>query len=124
MSMSFSEELGGMDELLAEVYREFREGLAGRSAQMRAALEELKSGYEADATEAFYRTAHSLKGAAPSFGADELVGPATALAEAGRRWSEGGFVDDEELEAAFHDLGRLDEAVERYVKAMEGGAGG
>lgn len=122
--MSFREELGGMDELLTEVYREFREGLAERSAQMRAALEALTAGYEAEATEIFYRTAHSLKGAAPSFGADELVGPATALAEVGRRWFEGEFVNDDELEVAFHDLERLDEAVERYVRAMEGGASG
>lgn len=124
MSMSFQEELGGMDELLAEVYREFREGLAERSSRMRVALETLKAGYEAEATEVFYRTAHSLKGAAPSFGADELVDPATALAEVGRHWFEGELVDDEELEAAFHELERLDEAVERYVREMEGGASG
>ena len=124
MSMSFMEELGGMDELLAEVYREFREGLPARVAQMRAALETLSVGYERGATEIFYRTAHSLKGAAPSFGAERLVDPAAALAETGRRWFEGGFVDDEELRAALQDLEQLDEAVERYVSEIEGGAGG
>ena len=123
MSMSFMEELGGMDELLHEVYREFREGLPARVAQMRTALETLAGGYEPGATEVFYRTAHSLKGAAPSFGAEQLVDPAAALAETGRRWFEGGFVDDEGLSAAFQDLGELDEAVERYVREMEGGAG-
>jgi HPt (histidine-containing phosphotransfer) domain-containing protein len=124
MSLSFMEELGGMDELLAEVYREFREGLPARLAEMRAALETLADGYERGATEVFYRTAHSLKGAAPSFGALLLVDPAAALAETGRRWFEGGFVDGEGLRAAFEDLGQLDEAVERYVSEMEGGAGG
>ncbi len=124
MSMSFMEELGGMDELLAEVYREFREGLPIRLAEIRAALEALADGYERGATEVFYRTAHSLKGAAPSFGAEELVEPAAALAETGRRWFEGGFVDDEELRIALQDLGQLDEAVERYVSEMEGGTGG
>ncbi len=124
MSMSFMEELGGMDELLTEVYREFREGLPARLAQMRTALETLVGGYEPGATEVFYRTAHSLKGAAPSFGAEQLVDAAAALAETGRRWFEGGFVDDEELRAAFQDLGELDEAVEHYVSEMEGGAGG
>jgi len=124
MSMSFMEELGGMDELLAEVYREFREGLPSRLAEMRAALETLSDGYESGASEVFYRTAHSLKGAAPSFGAAQLVDPATALAETGRRWYEGGFVDSEELRVAFEELEQLDEAVERYVSEMEGGVGG
>jgi HPt (histidine-containing phosphotransfer) domain-containing protein len=123
MSMSFMEELGGMDELLTEVYREFREGLPARVAQMRSALETLSGGYERDASEVFYRAAHSLKGAAPSFGAEQLVDPAAALAETGRRWFEGGFVDDEELRSAIQDLEELDEAVERYVSEMEGGAG-
>ena len=123
MSMSFMEELGGMDESLAEVYREFRLGLPGRLAEMRAALETLADRYEAGATEVFYRTAHSLKGAAPSFGAEQLVEPATALAETGRRWFEGGYVDGEELRVAFEELGQLGEAMERYVNEMEGGIG-
>ena len=124
MSMSFMEELGGMDELLAEVYREFREGLPGRLAEMRTALETLADSYEPDATEVFYRAAHSLKGAAPSFGADQLVDPATALAETGRRWFEEGCVGGVELRAAFEDLEQLEEAVERYVSEMEGGVSG
>ncbi|MGD8698326.1 MAG: Hpt domain-containing protein [Gemmatimonadales bacterium] len=124
MSMSFMEELGGMDELLAEVYREFREGLPERLAQLREALDALADGYEPGATEVFYRTAHSLKGAAPSFGAGQLVDPAAALAETGRRWYEGGFVDGEELRTAIEELGRLDDAVGRYMREMEGGAGG
>lgn len=124
MSMSFMEELGGMDELLAEVYREFREGLPERLAQLREALDVLADGYEPKATEVFYRTAHSLKGAAPSFGAEQLVDPAAALAETGRRWHEGGFVDGEELRAAIEELGRLDDAVGLYMREMEGGAGG
>ena len=123
MSMSFREELGGMDELLTEVYREFREGLPARLAQMRTALEALAAGYGPEATEIFYRTAHSLKGAAPSFGADQLVGPAAELAEAGGRWYEGGFVEADELRSAFEDLEQLGEAVEAYVREMEGGAG-
>ncbi len=113
-----------MDELLTEVYREFREGLPTRVAQLRAALETLATGYERGATEIFYRTAHSLKGAAPSFGADQVAGPAAALAEVGRRWFEEGDIEDDEVCAAFRDLGRLDDAVERYVIEMEGGVGG
>lgn len=124
MSMSFSEELGGMDELLTEVYREFREGLPARVARMRTALETLAAGYEPEATEIFYRTAHSLKGAAPSFGADQLVGPAAELAELGRRWYEGGSVETDELRSAFYDLEQLSEAVEAYVMEMEDGTGG
>jgi chemotaxis protein histidine kinase CheA len=112
------------DELLAEVYREFREGLAGRVETMRSALERLARGYDAGAADTFYRTAHTLKGTAASFEADELVEPATALADVGLRWFDGGELDRLEVDAAFGHLERLVAAVRRYTERAEGDAVG
>lgn len=124
MSTGNRDELDGVDELLADIYREFREGLPARVNRMRVALEALANGYDADASEEFFRAAHSLKGAAPSFDAHVLAGPAAALAERGRRWYESGATDRAELAAAFKDLARLTAAVERFVSEMEPGAKG
>jgi HPt (histidine-containing phosphotransfer) domain-containing protein len=112
------------DDLLAEVYREFREGLADRVEMMRSALERLAGGYDAGAADTFYRTAHTLKGTAASFEADELVEPAAALADVGLRWFEGGELDPLEVDTAFRHLERLAGAVQRYTERAEGDAVG
>ncbi len=112
------------DELLADVRREFCDGLAGRVQTLRCALERLACGYDAEAAGVFYRTAHSLKGTAASFEADELVGPAAALAEIGLRWSEVGGLDLAELGAALDELERLTAAVQGYAARTEGNAAG
>lgn len=110
------------DELLAEVYREFRDGLADRVEALRSALERLAGGHDAGAADSFYRTAHTLKGTAASFEADELVGPAKALADVGLRWLEEAELDPLEVEAAVLELERLEEAVRRYTDRAEGDA--
>jgi chemotaxis protein histidine kinase CheA len=112
------------DELLAQVYREFRDGLAGRVHTIRAALERLAAGYDAGAADTFYRTAHTLKGTAASFEADELVEPAKGLADVGLRWFEEGELDLVEVKAAFRQLEELEIAVQRYVERSEGDAVG
>lgn len=112
------------DELLAEVYREFREGLAGRVEALQSALERLAGGYDAGAADTFYRTAHTLKGTAASFEADELVEPAAALVEIGLRWFEGAELDLLEVAAASRQLQELEEAVRRYVERVGGDAAG
>jgi chemotaxis protein histidine kinase CheA len=112
------------DELLAEVYREFRAGLAARVHTLRSALERLAAGYDAGAADTFYRTAHTLKGTAASFEADELVDPAKCLAEVGLRWFEDGELDLLEVKAAFRHLEELERAVRRYVERAEGDAVG
>jgi HPt (histidine-containing phosphotransfer) domain-containing protein len=112
------------DELLAEVYREFRDGLAGRVDTIRSALERLASGYDAGAADTLYRTAHTLKGTAASFEADELVQPAKGLADVGLRWFEDGELDLLEVAAAFRQLEELEGAVQRYVERVEGDAVG
>lgn len=115
---------GSEAELLAEIFREFREGLADRLETMRSALAELADGGEPAAVELFYRTAHSLKGAAPSFDADELVEPATNLADIGLAWYEGGAPSEDEIAAAYRALEQLGAAVRDYAKRAEGNASG
>ncbi|UCC71215.1 MAG: Hpt domain-containing protein [Gemmatimonadota bacterium] len=112
------------DELLAEVRREFRDGLPSRVEKIRSALEQLAGGYDAAAADTFYRAAHSLKGTAASFEADELVGPAAALTDVGLRWFEGGELDLTEVDAAFADLERLVGAIQSYSARLEDDAAG
>lgn len=112
------------DGLLAEVRREFCDGLPGRLETLETALERLAKGYDAGAADAFYRAAHSLKGTAASFEADELVGPATALADVGLGWFKGGALDSAALVAARQELERLRGAVKRYTARLAGGAAG
>ncbi len=113
-----------VEELLAEVHREFREGLPMRLEALRSALAELMNGWNATASDLFYRTAHTLKGTAASFDANELVGPATALAKLGLRWEEGGALEREGIEQAWRELERLAEAIERYAERAEGDGSG
>ena len=108
-------------ELLAEIFREFREGLPLRLETLRSALQQLADG-DRDATELFYRTAHSLKGTAPSFVADERVAPAAVLAAVGLAWDEGAAPRNDEIAAAFKELERLGAAVESYTARMGGDA--
>jgi len=112
------------DQLLAEVHREFRAGLADRVETLRSALARLAGGYDRAAADAFYRTAHTLKGTAASFEADELVEPAAALTDLGLRWFEGGALDPPEVDAALRQLERLVEAIKSYRERVEGDAGG
>jgi chemotaxis protein histidine kinase CheA len=122
VSREYAEDFLGEDELLAEIFREFRQGLPERVEQIRASLEVLAEGYDRQAAELFYRTAHTLKGTAPSFGAHELVEPATVLTEVGKRWYEEGSVNLAELAAVRGDLELLNAAVERYASGSEGDA--
>jgi HPt (histidine-containing phosphotransfer) domain-containing protein len=110
------------DDLIAEITREFCDGLQARVEAMRSALERLSNGYDGEAAEAFYRAAHSLKGTAASFEADELVGPAAELSDVGLRWHETGVLDTAEVPAALVGLERLQEAVAAYAARLEGDA--
>ncbi len=110
------------DALLAEIHREFREGLAERLERLQTSLERLAAGYDREAAEMFYRTAHSLKGTAPSFDAHALVEPAAALSNVGRRWFEEGTVDSDEMSGAREQLARLSAETERFIAEKEGEA--
>lgn len=120
MSRPNSEAMGDPDDLIAQVFREFREGLSERIDTLARALDSLEGGYDVEAAELFYRTAHSLKGAAPSFDADELVDSCSLLSELGLQWREAGFVAADELASAAVEIARLREAVAGYQTRMEG----
>lgn len=107
------------DAELTEILREFREGLGGRLEGLRAALDILARSFDPAAAERFYRTAHSLKGTAPSFGAHELVDHAAALAELGSRWQKDGSTTVDDIAAASRELEGLQAAVDRYVGRIE-----
>lgn len=108
------------DALLAEIHREFREGLAGRLERLHTSLEQLAAGYDREAAETFYRTAHSLKGTAPAFEAHALVEPAAALSSVGRRWFEDGTVSPEQIAGAREQFARLEHETERFIAEKEG----
>lgn len=112
------------EDLIAEIFRDFREGLPVRIETMRSALEQLARSFDPQAAELFYRTAHSLKGTAPSFEAHELSERAAELADVGLRWQEGGAFDAAEVSEALKGLERVREAAARYTAEMEGGASG
>ena len=115
---------GEGDELIAEIFKEFREGLPQRVETIRNSLETLADGYDVEAAELFYRTAHTLKGTAPSFGADGLVAPSAVLAEIGKRWYESGELDTKSATVALEEVEQLSIAVQDYIAEMEGGAAG
>lgn len=110
------------DALLAEIHREFREGLPRRLEHLHTSLERLAGGYDREAAETFYRTAHSLKGTAPAFDAHALVEPAAALSSVGRRWFEEETVNSEEIVSARENLERLRGETERFIAEKEGEA--
>lgn len=112
--MTFPTDPFESDELLARIRLEFCDGLQIRLATMRSALDALDGGHDPEMVEVFYRTAHSLKGTAPSFGAHGLVESARALADTGRTWYDGAAVDPEELAGALEELERLARAIEAY----------
>ncbi len=120
MAASTPDGMRSEEELLVEVYREFREGLPERLDKMRAALEELATAHDEETAQLFYRIAHSLKGTAASFEATELVQPATSLAAICLPWYEGVVPKADDIEAAFRGLEQLGEAVEQYSARMEG----
>ncbi len=119
-SMSTENKPENADALLAEIHREFRDGLPARIEKLRSSLQRLDQGHDAEAAETFYRTAHSLKGTAPAFGAHALLEPATILSDLGRGWFEDGAVGPGELTGAWAALEQLSEAVDRFIAEAEG----
>ena len=105
---------------LAEVRREFSEGLPKRLEAMQGALAVLRDGYDAGQAEIFYHRAHSLKGTAASFDANELAEHAAVLSGLGRGWMERGAVKAAGLEKAAVALHRLAGALEAYRGEVEG----
>lgn len=99
---------------LEAVRREFAQGLGARVELLRAALERLSRGFSRDGAEALYLPAHSLKGTAASFGAEELVPHAMQLAALAHEWLETGAPPPAEVRRAAEELDRLEAAAARY----------
>lgn len=111
-------------ELLAEAHRDFRTGLEARMSRLRSCIERLADSYESETAESLCRHAHSLKGAAPSFGADALAEPAATLEALSRGWIERGAIDGPELEEARALLSRIEKRARRFLEASGPGAEG
>ncbi len=111
----------GWDDRVAEIRREFCEGLPARLEGLRVALGALTEGYEQVMAETFYQKAHSLKGTAPSFDAHELAEHAAFLADLGRRWLNDRELTPEEVSDASGELEQLTAAVQRYRARIEEG---
>jgi len=106
---------GNLDEAVAEVRMEFDGGLPDRLNTLTSALDTLTQAFESDAAETFFFNAHSLKGTAGSFGADDLVEPARKLSEVSRGWLKRGEASAQELVDAQDELERLRQAVNGYL---------
>ena len=106
------------DPQLSEIRAEFSLGLPGRLQKMTAALSSLAQGYDAEAAERFFQTAHALKGTAPSFGARELVEDAIRLTELGRGWLAAGEVSEADLDEARSALEGLGSAADRFRRRI------
>lgn len=111
------------DPLLASIRREFCDGLATRIETLRSALIDLDAGYSIDLAQRFFRAAHSLRGTAPSFGANEVAEHAAILAEAGRAWVSIGHISTKQLRAAWREVEHLSAAAERFKAAVAGREG-
>lgn len=109
------------DPQLWEIRAEFGQGLDARLEAMAAALSMLGEGYEAEAAERLFQTAHTLKGTAPSFGARELVEDAVRLTELGRGWLAVEEVSQAELAEARSTLDRLISGADQFRRRIRGG---
>ena len=82
---------------MAEIRREFYEGLSVRLAAIRSSLDVLDDGFDEDAAHLFLRTAHSLKGASASLGDEKLAQAASGLNLLAIGWIEAGRVPESEM---------------------------
>ena len=105
-----------LEEAVAEVRKEFDSGLSERLNTLTSALDTLQQAFESGAAETFFFSAHSLKGTAGAFGADDLVPPARELSDRARRWLKQGQTSAQELTEAREELELLREAVSGYLR--------
>lgn len=115
----------GAEAAVAELRREFAEGLAGRVATLRAALAALAAldaGATPEQLAAFYLPAHALAGTAAAYGADEVAAHAARLSALGAAWRRAGAAPAAEAAAAARELDGLAGAAQRYRARVAGGA--
>jgi chemotaxis protein histidine kinase CheA len=109
------EEEEAFADSLAEVRREFQQGLTDRLSRMESAFAVLERGFDCGAAEVVFRQSHSLKGTAGAFGADSLTGPAREISAIARGWVGTTCTTAEELSEVRRELGRLRQAVTDYL---------
>ena len=95
------------DKVMAEISKEFYEGVSGRLETICVALETLEEGFDGDAAHLFMRTAHSLKGASASLGDEELAQAASVLNLLAIGWLEVGRILELQMEQARDGLRAL-----------------
>ncbi|UCF40914.1 MAG: Hpt domain-containing protein [Gemmatimonadota bacterium] len=117
MANASDPDAAGRAAAVAQVRREFADGLAARLEAMRAALDQLARGYDQEVAESLYRRAHSLKGTAASFGADDLAAHAAPLADLGAGWTHARAVTPDAVASASELLERLGAAAAQYRSA-------
>jgi len=100
---------------LAEVRREFQEGLKDRLALMESAFAVLERGFDSGAAEVVFRQSHSLRGTAGAFGADGLTGPAREISAIARGWVGQNCAAAQDLSEVRRQLDRLHHAVTDYL---------
>jgi chemotaxis protein histidine kinase CheA len=110
------------DPELAEIRREFSQGLPKRLRVLEDSLDSLAGGFSDDVANDFYTAAHSLKGTGASFGGPELAERAAELAARGMGWIDGRALPAGAIAAARAELERLAAAVLRFRTAIEGDA--
>jgi chemotaxis protein histidine kinase CheA len=110
------EEDAGYADSVAEVRREFCEGLPNRIRLLESAVAALQGAFDSQAAEAIYFQTHSLKGTAGAFGADTLVGPAREISAIAEGWVKQGRTTSEALSEVQRELVRLTQAVTDYLK--------
>ncbi len=104
-------------DALAEVRREFREGLPERLILIESALGVLDGGFDLAAAELVHQQSHSLKGTAGAFGADGLAGPAREISAIAGRWVDRREATVEQLSDVRRELHRLGQAVNHYLSS-------
>ena len=102
------------ERAVAALRREFAAGLEERLTRLRAALGRLEHDDTPEARQAFHLPAHSLKGTAAAYQADELVSHAARLTIMGRRWLDMGATPAAERAEAAVELAALEAAIVRY----------
>ncbi len=116
-----SNSIPGLDAVVEQIRLEFATSLPRRGQKIELALERMKHDPNQSLFEHFYIEAHGLKGSAATFEADDVYGPAKALADRGYRWRKEGHVPLDEIAEAESEMQQLAVAIKEYFDRIFGG---
>ena len=108
-------------ETVAQLKREFSAGLPDRLDRLTTGLSALRKTPNSETIETFYLEAHSLKGTAKAYGADQVARRASDLSSLAGAWHDRGSLPNADLETAETQLERLREAIEQYRQHADTG---